>query len=190
MDELRKWMEAFADALRGVGYGGFVFGEGAMKPRVALVGEAPGEFEARAGRPFVGKAGRRLDESLGSIGLTRGEVYVTNAVKIRPTRATRAGGTANRSPTAREVEAFAPWLYEELRRIAPERIVTLGNVSLRSLCGAGVSVGEARGAWREWEGFRVFPMYHPAALIYNRKLEPIFLSDWSALAADLGRVDG
>ena len=91
-----------------------VHGEGAPEARVMLVGEAPGEQETLQGRPFVGKAGKNLNEFLELAGLRREELYVTNAVKFRPTKLSAAGRIVNRPPTREEVQLFLPWLRREI----------------------------------------------------------------------------
>ena len=160
-----------------------VHGEGEIGARVMLVGEAPGEQETLMGRPFVGKAGKNLDEFLELAGLERSQLYVTNAVKFRPTKRSAAGRTVNRPPTREEVSLFLPWLRREIELVAPELIVTLGNVPLRALMGPRVVIGEVHGALQDAEGLRLYPMYHPASLIYNPALREVYAADVRRLAA-------
>ena len=160
-----------------------VHGEGEIGARVMLVGEAPGEQETLMGRPFVGKAGRNLDEFLELAGLERSQLYVTNAVKFRPTKRSAAGRTVNRPPTREEVSLFLPWLRREIELVAPELVVTLGNVPLRALMGPRVVIGEVHGALQDAEGLRLYPMYHPASLIYNPALREVYAADVRRLAA-------
>ena len=160
-----------------------VHGEGEIGARVMLVGEAPGEQETLQGRPFVGKAGRNLDEFLELAGLERSALYVTNAVKFRPTKRSAAGRTVNRPPTREEVSLFLPWLRREIELVAPELIVTLGNVPLRALMGPRVVIGEVHGALQDAEGLRLYPMCHPASLIYNPALREVYAADVRRLAA-------
>ena len=105
-----------------------VFGEGPAKPKLLLIGEAPGEQESLQGRPFVGKAGKNLDHFLELAGLAREEIYITNAVKYRPTKTGKTGRISNRPPTRDEIALFRPWLLREIGEIAPLLIATLGNV--------------------------------------------------------------
>ena len=165
-----------------------MFGEGPDRPRLLLVGEAPGEQETLLSRPFVGKAGKNLDRFLELAGLRREEIYITNAVKLRPTKVGRTGRVSNRPPTREETLLFRPWLLRELRLISPRVVATLGNVPLRALCGAKATVGELHGGAIEAQdiGAPVFSLYHPASLIYNRALEPVYERDVRALAAYLG----
>ena len=162
-----------------------VHGEGEIGARVMLVGEAPGEQETLMGRPFVGKAGKNLDEFLELAGLERSQLYVTNAVKFRPTKRSAAGRTVNRPPTREEVSLFLPWLRREIELVAPEVIVTLGNVPLRALTGPKAVIGDVHGAFQNADGLRLYPMYHPASLIYNPALRPVYAEDIRRLSAHL-----
>ena len=162
-----------------------VHGEGEIGARVMLVGEAPGEQETLQGRPFVGKAGKNLNEFLELAGMERGELYVTNAVKFRPTKRSAAGRTVNRPPTREEVSLFLPWLRREIELVAPEVIVTLGNVPLRALTGPKAVIGDVHGAFQDADGLRLYPMYHPASLIYNPALREVYAEDIRRLSAHL-----
>ena len=158
-----------------------VFGEGPAQARLMLVGEAPGEQEAMLGRPFVGKAGKLLDAFIAGTGLTRGEMYVTNTVKFRPSRISKAGRVVNRTPTQEEIAAFLPFLKKEIAQVNPACVVTLGNVPLRALLGEKETIGQAHGQMRRQEDRLYFPMYHPASMIYNPGLKAIFAQDMEKL---------
>lgn len=158
-----------------------VFGEGPAQARLMLVGEAPGEQEAMLGRPFVGKAGKLLDAFIAGTGLTRGEMYVTNTVKFRPSRISKAGRVVNRTPTQEEIAAFLPFLKKEIAQVDPACVVTLGNVPLRALLGEKETIGQAHGQMRRQEDRLYFPMYHPASMIYNPGLKAIFAQDMEKL---------
>ena len=158
-----------------------VFGEGPAQARLMLVGEAPGEQEAMLGRPFVGKAGKLLDAFIAGTGLTRGEMYVTNTVKFRPSRISKAGRVVNRTPTQEEIAAFLPFLKKEIAQVTPACVVTLGNVPLRALLGEKETIGQAHGQMRRQEDRLYFPMYHPASMIYNPGLKAIFAQDMEKL---------
>lgn len=159
-----------------------VHGEGRLGARVMLVGEAPGEQETLRRRPFVGKAGRNLDEFLALAGIDRSELYVSNAVKFRPTKLSAAGRVVNRPPTREEVKLFLPWLWREIELVAPQVVVTLGNVPLRALAGPKLVIGDVHGQFMELEGARLYPMYHPASLIYNPSLRAVYAQDVERLA--------
>ena len=160
-----------------------VHGEGSAGARVMLIGEAPGEQETLQKRPFVGKAGKNLDEFLELAGLDRAELYVSNTVKFRPTKISAAGRTVNRPPTQEEIKLFLPWLRREMELVSPEVVVTLGNVPLRALMGNKVVIGDVHGAFQDLEGLRLYPMYHPASLIYNPSLREVYALDIRRLAA-------
>lgn len=159
-----------------------VFGEGPRGARLMLIGEAPGEQEALMGRPFVGKAGKNLDTYIEATGLKRDEMYISNTVKFRPTKISPAGRTVNRPPTREEIALFLPFLKREIELVAPAVIVTLGNVPLKALMGAQVNIGDVHGVAAECSGMTVFPMYHPASLIYNPSLKPVYAADMAKLA--------
>ena len=158
-----------------------VFGEGPAQARLMLVGEAPGEQEAMLGRPFVGKAGKLLDAFIAGTGLEREQMYVTNTVKFRPSRVSKAGRVVNRTPTGEEIAAFLPFLKREIAQVNPACVVTLGNVPLRALLGEKETIGQAHGQLRRQEDRLYFPMYHPASMIYNPSLKPIFARDMEKL---------
>jgi DNA polymerase len=121
-----------------------VFGEGNKTSRVVLVGEQPGDAEDRAGRPFVGPAGRVLDQALADAGIDRGICYVTNAVKHFKWTP-RGKRRIHKTPLQREVEACSQWLDAELAAIKPELVICLGATAARAFFGAGARIGELRG---------------------------------------------
>ena len=176
-DEIRAMVKAVYPDREWV----LVFGEGPAQARLMLVGEAPGEQEAMLGRPFVGKAGKLLDAFIAGTGLTRGEMYVTNTVKFRPSRISKAGRVVNRTPTQEEIAAFLPFLKKEIAQVNPACVVTLGNVPLRALLGEKETIGQAHGQLRRQEDRLYFPMYHPASMIYNPGLKAIFAQDMEKL---------
>ena len=163
-----------------------VFGEGRVGAPVMMIGEAPGEQESLQGRPFVGKAGKNLDAFLAEAGLDRLALYVTNVVKFRPTRLSPAGRTVNRPPTQEEIKLFLPWLKREIELVDPRYVITLGNVPLKALTGRGSVIGELHGRFVDWEGRRLFAMYHPASVIYNPALKAVYSADIAAFARQYG----
>lgn len=160
-----------------------VHGEGLPGARVMLIGEAPGEQESLQGRPFVGKAGKNLDAFLEQAGLSRAQLYVSNTVKFRPTKISAAGRVVNRPPTREEVKLFLPWLQREIELVAPQVVVTLGNVPLKALMGMRAVIGDVHGCFQQLEGITLYPMYHPASLIYNPSLREVYTQDILRLAA-------
>lgn len=185
--EEQKEREALKVLIAGVMPGrenALVFGEGPQNPKLMLIGEAPGEQESLQGRPFVGKAGKNLDRFLELVGLVRGEIYISNVVKFRPTKTGASGRLSNRPPTKEEIALFRPWLMAEIARVNPSVIATLGNVPLQAVTNSKLTIGEAHGrlmAAGEM-GRPLFALYHPASLIYNRSLAPVYEQDVSALA--------
>jgi uracil-DNA glycosylase family 4 len=161
-------------------------GEGNPEARLMLIGEAPGYQEDMKGRPFVGRAGKLLDTLLAGIGLSRGDVYISNIVKHRPPE--------NRAPKTDEIEACAPYLDRQIRIISPKIIVTLGNHSTRyilSKVNAEVrGITEVRGKIYMGKLFeiplKIMPTFHPAAALYN----PAYLSsleeDFRKVKIELG----
>lgn len=169
-----------------------VFGEGRSdRPAIMLIGEAPGEQETLQRRPFVGKAGKNLDGFLEVVGLQREELYISNVVKVRPTKVSEKGRISNRPPNKEELGLFTPWLLEEILLVKPEMIVTLGNVPLKALCGSKAVIGGMHGTQtsvtvtheKESAEFRLFPLYHPASIIYNRALQEVYQNDLMKLKA-------
>lgn len=167
-----------------------VFGEGPMSPRLMLIGEAPGEQETLQGRPFVGKAGKNLDRFLELAQLKREEIYISNAVKIRPTKVGKSGRVSNRPPTSEEIALFRPWLIEEIAKVRPAMIATLGNVPLRAVTASKETIGQVHGRIipAGETGLPLFALYHPASLIYNRSLESVYEADVRMLAEELRRL--
>lgn len=165
-----------------------VFGEGnADRPLIMFIGEAPGREEAACSRPFVGKAGKQLDAMLETAGIERSRVFVTNAVKYRPYR-TKNGHISNRTPSPEEVRDGLELLRQEIEIVHPALIATLGNVPLQAVTMLSwdrnhlvTTVGEAHGKpmtlMVDKVPRKLFPLYHPAATIYNRDLRPVLESD-------------
>ena len=155
-----------------------VFGEGAEAPLLMMIGEAPGGDEEKQGRPFVGKAGKNLSAFLEVVGLKREEIYISNVVKLRPTKESpKTGKAVNRPPSAEEIAFFLPFLQAEIQTIAPKVLVTLGNVAvIGDYHGRPVALADGR---------TVFALYHPAAVIYNRALQAVYDADLLELKAFL-----
>jgi DNA polymerase len=154
-------------------------GEGSPTAEVMLVGEAPGASEDAAGRPFVGRAGRLLDEALEAAGLARSSVYITNVLKARP--------PGNRDPRAAEVAHAMPWLEQELALIQPRLVVPLGRHALAHFA-PGARIGDVHGKLLYARERALFPLYHPAAALRSTTLRETFLADARRLPAALGEV--
>ena len=182
MEKLRAELEKLISQLYEGENKVLVHGEGNVGARVMLIGEAPGEQETLKRRPFVGKAGKNLDEFLELAKLDRTELYVTNTVKFRPTKISGAGRIVNRPPTQEEIALFYPYLMREIQLIHPEHVVTLGNVPLQTLTDRKTVIGAVHGRAIAKEGFKLYPMYHPASLIYNPSLREVYREDVLRLA--------
>ena len=147
-------------------------GEGDAEAGVVLVGEAPGAGEDRSGRPFVGPAGKLLDQLLGAAGLQREDVFITNVVKARP--------PGNRDPRADEVAHHLPWLEAQLDVVRPRVIVPLGRHALAHFA-PELKISEAHGRAVERDGRTLFPMFHPAAALHAQRLRETLFADARAL---------
>lgn len=185
---------------------GFVPGAGPKDARLLILGEAPGRKEIASLVPFSGAAGVELDKNLALAGVQRDQVYITSAVRSRPYRIQqginrKTGATEtkspNRTPTKKEILAHAPITDYELQMIQPEIIIPLGNIGLQRLLGTKHSITQDHGQpitspvlelnadqdgyqWGKHE-YTLVPMFHPAAIFYNRKLAPLIEQDWTTL---------
>jgi DNA polymerase len=126
-----------------------------------FIGEGPGAEEDRTGRPFVGQAGRLLDEMIFAMGFERREVYIANVVKCRP--------PGNRDPREDEVAACSAFLDRQIELIAPRVIVALGKPAARRLTGSNKPMGALRGRWASYRGTPLMPIFHPAYLLRTPK---------------------
>jgi len=155
-------------------------GEGDLAADIMFIGEGPGYYEDRDGRPFVGPAGHFLDEMLASIGLVRGDVYITNMIKCRAPN--------NRDPLPGEIRECKPYLDRQLELISPKVLVALGRYSFSSFF-PGESISKARGKPRRWRNLMVYPMYHPAAALHNPRLRPAIETDFRRLPSLIDEVN-
>lgn len=156
-----------------------VFGEGNPDADIVFIGEAPGKREDETGKPFVGAAGRFLDEMLESIGLGREDIYITNIVKYRP--------PGNRDPLPSEKQEFLPYLAEQIKVIEPKLIVTLGRHSMEVLL-PGLKISECHGQPKRYNGQVYLPLFHPAAALYNGGLRQTLLDDFARIPAILKKI--
>ncbi len=163
-----------------------VFGRGTAHARILLLGEQPGDQEDKAGEPFVGPAGRILDKALAEAGLSRDDVYMTNAVKHFKWTA-KGKRRIHQRPSAREMAACKPWLEGELAAVDPVVIVALGATAGQALFGSKFRVGAARGEVLEHDGRAVVATIHPSAVL--RVQEPADRDEqYAGLVADLRRA--
>ena len=155
-------------------------GEGSPNSEIVFIGEAPGRGEDVAGRPFVGAAGRLLNEMLESIGIAREDVYISNIVKYRP--------PGNRDPSPSEIEAFWPYLQKQLAVIKPKLIVTLGRHAT-GLFIPGLSISQEHGRPKRKGGQVYLPLYHPAAALYQGSLKQTLMDDFAKIPQILKLID-
>jgi len=155
-----------------------VFGTGSKSADLMLIGEAPGQREDATGVPFVGQAGKLLDQILESVGLRRDDLYIANVLKCRPPQ--------NRNPRREEIEACRPFLDEQIRIIAPRVLVPMGNFALGFLADKKLSISKAHGKMFPYRGIAAIPIYHPAAVLYNRTLEPVLAGDFREIVDYIG----
>jgi uracil-DNA glycosylase family protein len=166
-----------------------VMGEGTRSARLVLLGEQPGDQEDRAGRPFVGPAGRVLDDALADAGIDRGEVYVTNVVKHFRYRPGPRKRRMHESPGRVHVTACGPWLAAELDVVRPTGAVLLGATAGKALYGSSFRVGDARGHLADWPASYpvktppewVLATTHPSAVLRSNDRDSVY----AGLVADL-----
>ena len=160
-----------------------VIGEGNHTAKIMFVGEAPGENEARTGRPFCGASGRILDKLLQSIDVDRKDVYVTNILKDRPPR--------NRDPSFEEIQLYAPFLDRQIMIIQPKVIATLGRFSMEyimrkfdlddKLQSIGRIHGQIFDVQTDYGSIKIVPLYHPAVAVYNANTMETLKNDFTVL---------
>lgn len=137
-----------------------VIGRGNLEALIMIVGEAPGENEDKTGLPFVGRSGQLLEKILASVRLdTEKDVYICNINKCRPPE--------NRTPTAKEMAACKPYIFEQIRLVNPKIILLTGATAVKGLIGDQGSMTSIRGKWIEWEGRFCMPIFHPSYLLRN-----------------------
>jgi DNA polymerase len=169
-----------------------VVGKGNVNADILFVGEAPGRNEDEQGIPFCGAAGKNLDKLLDNVGLTLDDIYVANILKCRPPE--------NRNPLPDEIRAHTPWLLKQIRDMKPKVVCSLGNYATKFFLSLGdvdlmkkqPVIGEVHGKVLdiEIEGLkiRLIPLFHPAAIIYNRtKLTPLWEADMESVKREIGQ---
>jgi uracil-DNA glycosylase len=145
-----------------------VFGVGSIDAELMFVGEAPGADEDTQGEPFVGRAGELLTRIIGTMGLSRQQVYIGNILKCRPDTPGQSAG--NRKPTTEEMATCIPWLHEQIDLIRPRALVALGATAVEGLLGKTVGITRLRGNWQTYRGIPLMPTYHPAYVLRNQAL--------------------
>jgi uracil-DNA glycosylase family 4 len=169
-----------------------VIGKGNPKAEILFVGEAPGKNEDEQGLPFVGAAGKNLDKLLQTVGLSLNEVYVANILKCRPPE--------NRAPNVEEIRAHTPWLLKQIREMKPKVVCSLGNYATKFFLSKGnpdhmdeqegITAVHGKVQLIDIEGLKIklIPLFHPAAIIYNRtKLTPLWEADMEVVKKETGQ---
>jgi uracil-DNA glycosylase len=157
-----------------------VFGVGVPHARLMFIGEAPGKNEDLTGEPFVGAAGKFLDELLASIGIERSQVYIANMVKCRP--------PGNRDPEPLEIQTCAPFLARQIELIAPDVIATLGRFAAHYVLGTTAPITTLRGKLYHRDGRNVVPVFHPAAALYDGSKREVLMDDFKRIRTVLDRA--
>lgn len=164
-----------------------VLGDGNPESQLLLIGEAPGKDEVRLLKPFVGMAGRNLNEFLKILEIDRDAIYVSNAIKYRLSKVNpKTERIINRPATQDEIRKNREYLFREIAIIQPKYIITLGNVPLQAITDdSKIRIGDVHGQMMEIHieksSYILFPLYHPASIIYNQQLKGVYLDDLKKL---------
>jgi DNA polymerase len=156
-----------------------VFGEGSPNADIIFIGEAPGKNEDLTGRPFIGAAGKFLEEMLAQINLKREDVYITSILKYRPPN--------NRDPLPDEKAAFLPFMQAQIKTIQPKLIVFLGRHSMECFL-PGLRISQVHGQPKRKSGQVYLPLYHPAAALYNGGMRQAIIDDFLKIPAILKQI--
>ncbi len=157
-----------------------VFGVGNPQAELMFVGEGPGADEDLQGEPFVGKAGQLLTKMIEAMGYRRGEVYIANVVKCRP--------PGNRDPETDEIAACEPFLKAQIAAVGPKVVVALGRFAVQTLLRDPTPISRQRGRWRDYEGVKLMPTFHPAYLLRNPPEKKNAWEDLQLVMQELGKA--
>jgi DNA polymerase len=157
-----------------------VFGAGNKSADVMFIGEGPGADEDEQGIPFVGRAGKLMNEAFRGIGIDRNGVYIANVVKCRP--------PMNRNPESDEVESCLNYLRNQVVLVNPKIVVLLGNVALKAILGNEYSITSSRGKWVEKKKIKYMPTFHPAALLRDESKKMDFWKDLKLVAEEMTKL--
>ena len=167
-----------------------VVGKGNPNARILFVGEAPGRNEDEQGLPFVGAAGKNLDKLLATVGLSLGDVYIANILKCRPPE--------NRNPLPEEIKLHSPWLLKQIKEMKPAVVCSLGNYATKFFLANGIveemdkqpGITSLHGKVNEMDflglKIKLIPLFHPAAIIYNRSLQKLWEEDMEIVKKVIG----
>ncbi len=168
-----------------------VVGKGNVSAKILFVGEAPGRNEDEQGLPFVGAAGKNLDNLLQQVGLTLNDIYITNILKCRPPE--------NRAPNKEEIQEHTPWLIKQIKEMKPEVVCSLGNYATKFFLAKGnindmdvqpgITTIHGKPLQIEFDGLsiKLIPLFHPAAIIYNRALITAWQNDMLIVKKEVGK---
>lgn len=154
-----------------------VFGSGNENADIMFIGEGPGADEDLEGLPFVGKAGKLMNQAFAGLGISREDVYIANIVKCRPPQ--------NRTPLKEEVMVCLDYLRKQVMLIKPKIIVLLGNTALKNILGEDYGITASRGKWIEKKGIKYMPTFHPAALLRDEGKKIDFWKDLQLVVNEL-----
>lgn len=154
-----------------------VFGAGCKSASLLFVGEAPGDNEDKTGTPFIGRAGKLLDEYLAEVGIERESVYIANILKCRPPK--------NRDPLPSEEDACIGFLERQIALLSPKLIVCLGRVSAKRLISKDFKISVQHGDWFNFNGIPITAVYHPALLLRDPRKKGEMLTDMQAISEKL-----
>ena len=172
LQELASKVHVCTDCSLSQGRTRAVPGEGPEQAELMFIGEGPGYHEDQQGRPFVGPAGKFLEQLLASIGMSRDQVFIANMIKCRPPN--------NRDPLPGEVAACSKYLDRQIQLVGPKVIVTLGRHSLVKFL-PGATISKAHGKAVRKEGFILYPIYHPAAALHQQSLRSVIEEEFKAI---------
>lgn len=180
LTELYSEISVCQKCILGQGRTHAVPGEGSEVATIMFIGEGPGFHEDRLGRPFVGAAGKFLEELLAKIDLTREDVYIANVVKCRP--------PGNRDPQPEEIEACSPYLDKQIEIIRPRLVATLGRFSMQRYF-PGASISRIHGQPKRAGNVIYYPMFHPAAALHQPRWRSVVEEDFLRIPELLARVE-
>ena len=158
-----------------------VFGCGDVNSKIMFIGEGPGADEDTQGIPFVGKAGKLMNNAFDVVGIDREKVYIANIVKCRPPN--------NRDPEEDEVNACINYLRNQVMIIKPKIIVLLGRIALQNILGKEYKITASRGKWVEKKGIQYLPTWHPAALLRDETKKIDFIEDLKQVVSEMKGID-
>jgi uracil-DNA glycosylase len=158
-----------------------VFGEGPENASLMMIGEAPGEEEAKSGRPYVGNSGRLLNKYLEEAEIARDNVYITNILKTRP--------PGNRKPKNSEISQALPFLERQIQLVKPKIIVCLGSTAVQAIIDPKAKITELRGTWVERDSFKIMPTFHPSAVFRDEGKRQLLKRDLIEAGNMIKRID-